>query len=165
MFLSSYLLSPLLSYPLFPLFLLLCFFFFFFNFTFADDAGYVREKHFDGCFLRNTGGPHRDQSHFTLLIYLNEGFDGGLFPLFFSSFVPFLSSSFIIMFLMLISVGETTFFPGGINSLHATEPTHKEVRVNPVSTLLHSILFLYLLIKHIYIYVYLSLYYIFGSKY
>jgi hypothetical protein len=43
-----------------------------------DDAGYVREKHFDGCFLRNTGGPHRDQSHFTLLIYLNEGFDGGI---------------------------------------------------------------------------------------
>ena len=69
----------------------------------------------------------------------------------------------IIMLLMLISLGETTFFPGGVNSLHAPEPTHKEVRVNPVSTLLHSILFSYLLIKHIYIS--LSLYYIFGSKY
>lgn len=42
-----------------------------------DDAGYLREKHFDGCFLRNTGGPKRDQSHYTLLIYLNEGFEGG----------------------------------------------------------------------------------------
>lgn len=46
---------------------------------FLDDAGYLREKHFDGCFLRsNNGGLKRDQSHYTVLIYLNEGFDGGL---------------------------------------------------------------------------------------
>eukprot|EP01113_Clastostelium_recurvatum_P036826 TRINITY_DN5310_c0_g1_i2.p1 TRINITY_DN5310_c0_g1~~TRINITY_DN5310_c0_g1_i2.p1 ORF type:complete len:291 (+),score=67.72 TRINITY_DN5310_c0_g1_i2:63-935(+) len=68
------------------------------------DSGYVREKHFDGCFLRNNPGiSRRDQSHFTFLIYLNEGFDGG----------------------------ETTFYPGGVNSLSSPEITHKEVRVNP----------------------------------
>jgi len=67
------------------------------------DAGYVREKHFDGSFLRQNGTPKRDQSHYTFLIYLNEGFDGG----------------------------ETTFYPGGTNSLTSNEQTHQEIRVNP----------------------------------
>lgn len=68
------------------------------------DAGYVREKHFDGAFIRKSPQEGvRIQSHFTLLIYLNNGFDGG----------------------------ETTFYPGGFNSLPPKEPTHKEVKVNP----------------------------------
>jgi len=68
------------------------------------DAEWVRERHFDGCFLRSNGAGKRDQSHFTFLIYLNDGFDGG----------------------------ETTFYPGGTNSLDPLVPaTYKEVRVNP----------------------------------
>jgi hypothetical protein len=68
------------------------------------DAEWTRARHFAGAFLRNNpNSTKRDMSHFTFLIYLNEGFDGG----------------------------ETTFYPGGTNSLSSATVTHKEVRVNP----------------------------------
>eukprot|EP01112_Ceratiomyxa_fruticulosa_P005805 TRINITY_DN1664_c0_g1_i1.p1 TRINITY_DN1664_c0_g1~~TRINITY_DN1664_c0_g1_i1.p1 ORF type:complete len:349 (+),score=83.07 TRINITY_DN1664_c0_g1_i1:128-1048(+) len=56
--------------------------------------------HFDGCYRRPSGD---EQSHYTFIIYLNDGFDGG----------------------------ETTFFPGNINSLWSKKPVAKERRVNP----------------------------------
>jgi len=55
--------------------------------------------HYDGCFRRTTG----EQSHFTIIIYLNEGFQGG----------------------------ETTFFPGGVNSIWTKRVTKAEIKVNP----------------------------------
>jgi len=65
------------------------------------DQSQVFQPHFDGCFPRKIG---QEQSHFTLIIYLNDGFDGG----------------------------ETTFFPGNINSLwNSNRKTHEEKRVNP----------------------------------
>jgi len=64
------------------------------------DEEQIFQPHFDGCFPRKH---NVEQSHFTFIIYLNDGFDGG----------------------------ETTFFPGGINSLWARKKTHEEVRVNP----------------------------------
>lgn len=39
----------------------------------ADDTQQVFAPHFDGCFPRND----QEVSHFTLLIYLSEGFEGG----------------------------------------------------------------------------------------
>jgi predicted 2-oxoglutarate/Fe(II)-dependent dioxygenase YbiX len=64
------------------------------------DAEQTFQPHFDGCFPRS----HDEQSHFTFIIYLNDGFDGG----------------------------ETTFFPGNINSMwNKNRQTHKERRVNP----------------------------------
>jgi len=64
------------------------------------DAEQSFKPHFDGCFPRSR---NTEQSHFTFIIYLNDGFEGG----------------------------ETTFFPGGINSLWTRRITHKEVRINP----------------------------------
>lgn len=65
------------------------------------DEKQIFQPHFDGCFPRKIG---EEQSHFTLIIYLNDGFDGG----------------------------ETTFFPGNINSMwNAQRKTHQEKRVNP----------------------------------
>jgi len=55
--------------------------------------------HFDGCFRWNT----RDQTHYTFIIYLNDGFEGG----------------------------ETTFFPGNINSMWTTKFQRPEYKVNP----------------------------------
>jgi len=70
------------------------------------DAEQVFQPHFDGCFPRNRTPGEEEQSHFTFIIYLNAGFDGG----------------------------ETTFFPGSINSLwNKSRVTHKERRVNPIT--------------------------------
>jgi len=55
--------------------------------------------HFDGCYRRNS----EEQSHFTFIIYLNDGFQGG----------------------------ETIFFPGGENSLWVHKKTVEEKKVNP----------------------------------
>eukprot|EP01113_Clastostelium_recurvatum_P007541 TRINITY_DN1351_c0_g1_i2.p1 TRINITY_DN1351_c0_g1~~TRINITY_DN1351_c0_g1_i2.p1 ORF type:complete len:307 (-),score=59.79 TRINITY_DN1351_c0_g1_i2:67-849(-) len=55
--------------------------------------------HFDGCFRRRTG----EQSHYTFILYLNDGFDGG----------------------------ETTFFPEDCNFMRGRPKAGMERRVNP----------------------------------
>jgi len=63
------------------------------------DPEQIFRPHFDGCFRRNEA----EQSHYTFIIYLNEGFDGG----------------------------ETTFFPGNRGGMFSSRQNKKEVRVNP----------------------------------
>jgi len=63
------------------------------------DVNQTFRPHFDGCFRRNA----EEQSHYTFIVYLNEGFEGG----------------------------ETVFFPEGKNSMWTTKTVTKERRVNP----------------------------------
>jgi len=63
------------------------------------DTEQVFKPHFDGCYIRPTG----EQSHYTFIIYLNDGFKGG----------------------------ETTFFPGDMGGLYSRRKNKREVRVNP----------------------------------
>lgn len=55
--------------------------------------------HFDGCYRKNS----QESSHYTFIVYLNDGFEGG----------------------------ETVFFPGGKNSLWTNRVVATETRVNP----------------------------------